>query len=256
MPTGTLPEEGRKIFERVYNESLKGSCKGDKACASKIAWTAVKNAGYIRDKNGVWHKKFDGVINANAMHIKASYDKGVMRWRAVNSDTEYDSYDERMSMELFNDFIGRIKSKEPVPSAFRSYVVSDYWSGGMPYLSISHYPDLNGIAVPGDVNEVFIDGEKLKAKGILFDNSLGRAVWKSLKEDEKKTENKIRVSIGFLDLAHRHGDGELWERDNEYSLCPLCLQGIGNKVYVKGYLVHLALTRVPVNKRTEFVPDP
>jgi hypothetical protein len=34
-------------------------------------------------------------------------------------------------------------------------------------------------------------------------------------------------------------------------MCPLCAQGIGGKIYMKGQLVHLAMTRVPVNPRTE-----
>ena len=34
MPTGSLPESGKKLWEKVYNEALKGSCKGDKECAA------------------------------------------------------------------------------------------------------------------------------------------------------------------------------------------------------------------------------
>lgn len=191
------------------------------------------------------------------MHItKASLDaSGVMRWAATNSDTDPDSYNERMSPELYLDFIERIKNEEDMPTEFKSVVCSDYWCGGMPYLSISHYPDLGGKAVPGEPLELFVDGKKLKAKGILFDEPLGHSVWRSLKEDKYKIpEEKIRISIGFLDLAHKHGDnGKVWVRESVFSLCPECLQGAENKVYVKGYLVHLALTRVPVNKRTEMV---
>jgi len=35
----------------------------------------------------------------------------------------------------------------------------------------------------------------------------------------------------------------------------MCQEGIGNKVYTKGQLVHLALTRVPVNPRTDMEVD-
>jgi hypothetical protein len=123
----------------------------------------------------------------------------------------------------------------------------------MPYLSISHYPDLGGMAVPGEPLELFIDGKQLKARGYLFDNKLGNAVWKSLKEDEKKSpdEDKIRISIAFLDLAHKHGElGKVYHRLSETELCEECMDGVGNKIYLDGYLVHLALTRVPVNPRT------
>lgn len=255
MPTGNLPSAGKKIFEKVYKESLKGSCKGDKGCASSIAWTAVKNAGYAK-KDGKWVKKSEDVLQEFSMYItKASFDNGVMRWAATNSDTDFDSYEERMSLDLYKDFIVHIQNEEPLPEQFKSVACSSYWCGGMPYLSVSHYPDLNGSAVPGEPLELFIDGQKLKAKGVLFDTPLGHSVHRALKEDKyKNPENKIRISIGFLDLAHKHGEnGKVWTRDSLFALCPDCLQGIGNKIYVKGYLVHLALTRVPVNRRTEMV---
>lgn len=196
----------------------------------------------------------DALAFASMYITKSSLDRGVMRWAATNSDTEPDLYNERMSLELYQDFVEHIKNEDELPAKFKSVVCSDYWCGGMPYLSISHYPDLNGKAVPGEPLELFVDGQKLKAKGILFDDPLGHSVWRSLKDDKYKTpEEKIRISIGFLDMAHKHGDGKVWVRESLTALCPECLQGAENKVYVKGYLVHLALTRVPVNKRTEMV---
>ncbi|MDU9711639.1 hypothetical protein RGC52_08025, partial [Helicobacter pylori] len=51
--------------------------------------------------------------------------------------------------------------------------------------------------------------------------------------------------------AHKHGDnGAVFVRESLKSVCPECQKGAGNKIYVDGYLVHLALTRKPVNPRT------
>jgi len=179
-----------------------------------------------------------------------------MKWSAVNSDTEWDLYGERMSLQLYHKMLEYIKAETPPPSAFKGLVCSDYWCGGMPYLSLSHYPDLNGKAVPGEPLELFIDGKQLKARGILFDSPLGTAVWKALKKDEIKTkssvdDDKIRISIAFLDLAHKHGDmGDIFKRNSLIDICQDCRKGVGDKIYLDGYLVHLALTRVPVNPRT------
>ena len=195
-----------------------------------------------------------------SMHItKAVQDGKVMKWQAINSDTDPDTYTERMSVELYQDFIRRINKKEDVPEIFRSAVYSNYWSGGMPYLSISHYPDIDGQAVPGKPLEIFIDGDSkqacLKAKGVLNNSPLGNSVFRSLQEDKNRPlDDRIRISIGFLDLAHKHGDdGQMWERKSLTDVCPECLAGVGQKIYCKGHLIHLALTRVPVNKRTEMV---
>lgn len=187
---------------------------------------------------------------------KTSLSDEEMRWSAVSSDVDWDLYDERMSLELYKSMILKIKANAPPPEPFKEMVVSDYWQGGMPYLSIAHFSDANGKAVPGDVLQLFVDGKQLKSKGTLFNNKLGQAVWKSLKQDEinYKTAvdaDRIRISIAFLDLAHKHGEnGEVFERKSLTNVCPECLQGKGQKIYLDGYLVHLALTRVPVNPRT------
>jgi len=201
----------------------------------------------------------NNIIASSEMFItKSSFSDGMMRWSAINSDTSPDLYGERMTLELYKKMLSYIKNNVPPPTHFKSMVCSDFWCGGMPYVSLAHYSDLNGKAVPGQPIELFIDGERLKAKGIMFDTPLGRAVWKSLKEDEKLVddENRIRISIAFLDLAHRHGEnGQVFERKSATSVCPQCLKGEKNKIYVDGYLVHLALTRVPVNPRTILEED-
>ena len=194
---------------------------------------------------------------------KVSVDKangGVMRWRAVASDTAPDLYREMMSNELYDDFIARIKSGAKVPTPFDA-ILNEEWNGGMPYISISHYKSGTGMKnVPGIPDSIYRDGDKLKATGVLYDNPMGHAVFKSLCDDlyteKAHKDGKIRISIGFLDLEHKHlGEGNipdfLFTRSGLDDKCPKCLEGIGNKVYTKGQLVHLALTRVPVNPRTD-----
>ena len=184
---------------------------------------------------------------------KSSMSDGMMKWSAVNSDTGADLYGERMTLDLYRSMIKKINANEPPPSAFKELVCSEYWCGGMPYISIAHYPDANGKTVPGQPSDLFIDGTQLKARGILFDNRLGTEVWKSLKDDENTPidDERIRISIAFLDLAHKHGDnGKIFKRNSLTDICLECLKKVGNKIYLDGYLVHLALTRKPVNPRT------
>ena len=79
MPTGSLPEGGKKLYEKVYNEELKGNCKGDKECAAKRAWGAVKNAGWKKDASGEWHKKAE--LQEFSLIIKRTFvdDKNVKK---------------------------------------------------------------------------------------------------------------------------------------------------------------------------------
>lgn len=263
MPTGNLPASGKALFEKVYNEALKGSCKGDKGCAAGSAWKAVHNAGWYKDADGQWKKK-SNLSEFSFTIVKAAYDKATqeMRWVATASDTIEDSFKDSMTPELFQKFIDRIDKNEPAPEEFRS----DFWQGGMPYLSVSHYPDLNGIAVPGDVKQVYVDGKYLKAKGTYRDTPLGTNCFKAICNDlynteKANTQDKVRISIAFLDWKHKHkSNGFVFERKSLDDMCPECLVEIirgenSGKFYLDGQLIHLAHTRVPVNKRTDIAPD-
>jgi hypothetical protein len=185
---------------------------------------------------------------------KANVDKnGVMRWRSVNSDIGEDFYGERMSKELFQDFIQHINNEDDIPEPFKSAICEEDWCGGMPYISIAHYKSGAGrVNVPGEPQKIYLDGDALKSTGILYDTPLGRAVFKSLQKDlVEKRDDKARISIGFLDLEHSHGDKFTFTRKALTDKCPLCKKGVGDKIYKKGHLVHLALTRVPANPRTD-----
>src|SRR4030042_5738979 len=121
MPTGNLPSEGKALFEEVYQKAKKGSCKGDEECAARTAWSAVKGAGWSKDKDGNWHKTKS--LTEFSMRIdRASYDKatGERRVRIVASDTDEDNHKDSMSLELFSDFVERIKSGEEPPPEFTS----------------------------------------------------------------------------------------------------------------------------------------
>lgn len=263
MPTGNLPESGKKLFEEVYQKALKGSCKGDKGCAAGSAWKAVHNAGWKKDAEGNWHKS--EVFTEFSMRIeKAVYDKTTneRRVRIVASDTDEDSRGDSMSLELFNDFIDRIKKNEPVPEEFQS----EFWKSGEPYISVSHYPDADGKTVPGIIDATYVDGNYLKSKGKFNDTPLGRkcfeAVCSDLYGDTKDREDKIRISIAFLDYMHKHKSNDfVFDRKNaKTSYCPECIGELlsgesQGKVFLRGQLIHEALTRVPVNTRTSMEVD-
>lgn len=207
------------------------------------------------------------IVDMSLVVVKASYEKDEpdpnrkRRIVMTTSDTAPDLYEERMSAELFSDFTRHIENNDPVPEAFREIICEDTWCGGMPYLSIAHYrAGRDGKNVPGEVESVYVDGDRLKSKAFLYDNPLGRRLFDTLCDDLRMHKsgtpnpNPVRVSIGFLDLEHVHevnGKSVVFERDAPGQVCALCSQGVGGKIYKRGYLVHLAATRVPVNQRTE-----
>ena len=268
----TLPSHGKEIYVSTFNSAYGGTCKdeGDRRdeCSARVAWSAVKSK-YRKGEGDEWTPKAE-VQEFSMAIVKATYDKAsaTRNWNATASDTEKDSYNDSMSLELFNDFLHRIETREQPPEDFRS----DFWSGGKPYLSVSHYPDLNGKGVPGPVDAGFIDGRvagergrfahgKLKAKGRFDDTPIGRACFESVcadlyGEEPVPDDEKIRISIAFLDWKHRHKASDYtFERSEDKMICPECIKELlegeyGGKEFLRGHLIHLALTRVPVNTRT------
>lgn len=255
MPTGNLPAKPKALWEEVYQKAKKGPCKGDESCAAKRAWGAVRQAGWRKDKEGNWHKA--SMAEFSLTIVKAAYDKatGEMRWSAVASDTDWDTYQERMSLELFSDFVARAENGEPAPKPF----CTEGWCGGLPYPSVAHYSDLDGKGIAGETRKLYVDGNRLKASGIFYDTPLGVACFRAICDDlyndqHKARTDKVRISIGFLDYAHAHGTVR-FERKALSDECPMCAKGANEKTYLKGHLLHLALTRVPVNKRTDINPE-
>jgi hypothetical protein len=219
---------------------VKGSINANDIC------NLFEPASFIGDVSAMYatSKTFDMYIT------KASQDPetGEKRWAAVASDTELDSYGDRMSLELFRDFIERAEHAEIPPAVF----TSDAWKGGMPYLGLAHYLDLNGEGIVGDTSALYIDGNRLKAKGMFRDNKIGAAAFKAIKRDRDgdiDPDQRIRISIAFVDWGHSHDD-EVFIRESLLDNCPMCAEDANDKIYKKGHLVHLALTRVPVNERT------
>lgn len=254
MPTGNLPPKAKALFEKVYEDA---KAKGDsEEKAAKKAWGAVKNAGWkkVDDK---WVKQAE-LVEFSLRIEKAAFDKPTQerRWRAVTSDIDEDQHTDNMTLELYQDFLERIENGELVPEEFRS----EFWSGGMPYLSISHYDDLDGKGVPGVVDATYIDGKALKAKGRFNNTALGIRCFDALCDDlynkNSDVADKVRISIGFLDWQHKHkSNGYIFTRESIDDICPECLKELitgegSGKAYLKGHLIHYALTRVPVNERT------
>ena len=269
MPPKDLPEQAKKIYMAAEESARKTTCKDEKnieECVAKVAWSAIKNAGWVK-VDGEWKKK--SLIEFSLYITKASFDKKTqeMRFQAVASDTDEDGYNDNMTSELFDTFLERIESKEEPPGKYKS----DYWKGGTPYLSLAHYLDLNGKAVPGTVDSVYKDGNRLKAKGRFSNNALGRACFNNICADlydEKRSDadDKIRISIAFLDYKHEHkSNGELFERKSIDDVCPDCVKETITKIlsgkmpqgkkFLDGHLIHLALTRVPVNERTGIIVE-
>lgn len=176
-------------------------------------------------------------------------DDGVMRWAATCSDTGIDKTEQATSLQLFTDWIERAATGKALP-----------WlpPPRTPFLGLSHYPALDGAGEAGLTDKMYIDGNQFKAKGTFFNDTehpLGKALFDAVRQERALIEKgeaitePIRISAGWWDIAHSHGTF-IFERKSLDDICPMCVNGAGNKVYLKGQLDHFAATRVPINPRT------
>lgn len=245
-----LPNEALSIYNDTKTTS---SASGKSEHDAHIDGLIAVQRSFIRNVDGTWERK--SVVEFSAYISKASISSdGVRRWAMTASDTGKDVFEERMSVELYKDFVSRIERNEQVPVDYLPFIdEKSGWSGGMPYISISHYRSgKEGNNVPGMPEAVYVDGDALKAKGYFFDTPLGIATHEAIRKDRSgisQFKEPVRVSIGFLDYAHSHGSF-VWERKSVFDFCPMCEKGVGNKVYLKGQLVHLAFTRKPARVTT------
>src|SRR5690606_29856678 len=207
------------------------------------AWGAVKKK-FVK-KGDKWVPK-SAVHEYSMVITKAEVVNDVMEWEAVGSDTQPDNYEDQATLTLFNNFVKRIDDGAPYP-----------------YLSVAHYFDkdvpnevlksqLGEKAVPGWATVVYVENNQLKARGYFENTPLGRAVYKAILDDIANNvpmEERIRISIGFYDLKHAHGNF-VFTRRSASDICPKCAVGVGKRKFLDGELIHLAVTRVPVNPRT------
>jgi len=231
-----LPKHAKLIYLKAFNASYE---KYGEDSARKIAWSAVKKV-YNKDKDGNWIEKKSEIISPVelSMYItKASYVGDRMIFSATASDILPDLYNDEMSLDLYNSFIKNLDGSE--------------------YISLAHYPrfdNLEQMNEVGKIEKVYSDGNKLKIKGYFHDTKLGQAAFRAIRKDRRENpiDNRIRMSIGFLDRSHTHKTNGMTWKSESGEFCKECAMGNRNqKLYLDGKLIHSALTRVPVNKRAD-----
>jgi cation transport regulator len=241
-----LPAHGQEIYVAAFNSSYADTCKdrSDRdACASKIAWSAVKKK----------YKKVGDKWVGKAAHVevelvitKASLQSdGTMRWQGVASDTSQDLARDRTTVALFRDWVERIEHG----------VETDFLPQPRePFLGVSHYPSLGGYGEAGTTDRLYVDGNRFKVGGQFADTAIGRALFEAvraeldtIKRGEVPT-NPIRISAAWWDIQHAHGDFK-FTRKSLRDRCPMCEEGL-ERSFLKGQLDHFASTRVPMNPRT------
>ena len=149
-----LDETAKKIFTESYDTALDSS-DGDTERASEIALQVLQSE--YRKINDSWVPK-SSVADISFVITKAhTNDQGEQVWMAVGSDTLPDNAGERTSLELFNDWMYRIKNE-----------ITEDWipdNPRIPFLGVAHYPSLQGKAEAGPTTNMYVDGNRFRIQG-------------------------------------------------------------------------------------------
>ena len=240
----TLPKAAQKIWIETFNAVAEET--EDEDAARKAAWSRVKDDW--RKVDDKWVSRA-ALVDIDLIITKASVYQGKMRWAATANDTLPDSRGESTSIPLFGDWIER--AEKGIETSFLPPPRN-------PFLGLSHYPDLDGYGEAGFTEKMYIDGNRFKASGEFYlddDHPLGKALFEAVRQEQallkkgETVEEPIRISAAWWDLMHSHGQF-IFERKSLNDLCPMCIKGKGDKIYLKGQLDHFAATRVPINQRT------
>lgn len=227
----TLPEQVKQLnmrLQTVWYESYRIAIErgANDIMASRVGWDIARR---VVDSSPI--QEFSLYI------AKANVSKdGQMQFLATASDTKPDVFTERMSLELFQSFVNKFT--------------------GMEFVSLAHYPRLrDGFGELGLISKIYLDGDYLKVRGYFHDTILGRKAFEAILADRKgniPVEKRIRVSIGFWDRLHKHTESGYIAKYELGKECPICAMGKKNdKIYLDGILDHIALTKIPANRRTD-----
>ncbi len=218
-----LPKKAADIWEAAYQEAQKDGHNEERA--AKIAWGAVKRAGFRRSKDGKWAK----MDLAQFYITKAVKGRdGVMRWAATISEFSLDRQGDEMTPGFIKAAVAQIDAGfRPAPVLCVSHLdhgkPSDKW-------------------VAGDVTDLYIDGDTPKAKGIFRDTPLGKAAFNAVRDDWKEKrpqDERARISMGFF--ADQIQPLELKTESGAT---------LTGRRFLSGWVKHLAITRVPVVQST------
>jgi hypothetical protein len=244
MPTPKAGEKQSDYISRCIKKVMDDGTASDNKQAAAICYSMWKKHGEKADLT-----EFSLVVRSVGLNKKT----GERYWKASTSDIFPDSYNDEMSMSLYRSFLDKIEGGEKPPAQYRS----DTWDGGMPYVSVSHFREHS---IAGDTDKCYVDGAVLKANGTFRDTPLGRACFEALCDDlytkKSEEEDRIRVSIAFLDYQHQHkSNGYVFTRSATSEYCPECVKEAEanqrpGRIFMDGLLIHFAMTRVPVNGRT------
>lgn len=261
-----LPAGAIKAGVGVFNAVFDGDKKNDDE-ARQAAWAAVERE--YEQEGDDWIKKAEiglgelELVPISVLRSSPFYHQvdlvitkattkgdGRIRWQLTASTTDEDSRGDKTSIVLFNDWVSRITSKATVD-----------WlpPPQTPFLGLSHYPSLEGKAIAGEPERLFIDGSRFKADGYFCETEIGLAASKAVQDERaaikqgETIDQPIRISAAWWDIAHAH-NGYLFCRQSLVDECPVCAVLTGQPLsrdFQQGQLDHFALTRVPINPQTD-----
>lgn len=242
-----MPKAAQKIAVDTFNAVFKETEDESKARMAAIS-NIKKEFKKVGDK---WVPK-GALVEVSMTITKATIQPdGSMRWQCVASETTRDNVGEYTSLPLFQDWIYRAKNSIEVP--FLPFPREH------PFLGLSHYPDLNGLAEAGLSEKMYVDGNRFKASGFFYNDDnhpLGKPLFDAVRQENELIqkgeiiEKPIRISAAWWDIAHQHGNFT-FERKSMDDICPICIKGPNeDKRYLQGQLDHFASTRVPIHPAT------
>ncbi|MHA1935778.1 MAG: hypothetical protein ACW97A_10885 [Candidatus Thorarchaeota archaeon] len=157
---------------------------------------------------------------------------GVKRWAATVSKFAIDEHGDEVTTEFFEHSIDQIgKGNHPMPA-----LVVSHLDDSRPEAILEPVPT---VFRAGTTTDMYIEGDKPKAKGTFEDTPLGNALFEAVKGDLKANlphEERVRIS-----MAWRPEKNGVEKADVDHNR------------HLRGVIRHFSSTRVPVVKETDIM---
>lgn len=186
-----LPKAGQAIWMKAFNQALdEGQSERD---ASKIAWAAVKRAGYSKNSEGKWGKSMDAdfVLNEDdtfvfgAPIMKVDVQERIVEGFATlnNVDQAGDLIDADASVEAFSDWFGNIREMHQKVAVGKAID----WRPDV-YIDPETGEEYNGIWVRAKISKGAEDTWQKVLDGTLSGFSIGGATLEKQRDVYKSAE--------------------------------------------------------------------
>lgn len=229
-----LSKTAQKIWITAFNSAYKEYDKDEETC-NKVAWSAVKKAGYKKNKNGKWSKSMSESENPNIFHLRNIF-LSDFNFDETNNDEKFIVSQVQLAKEFnFSERNGEVTNQD-ITSDYHNELNNQFFDIIVKNFERSYYGTENTVGLMFDLEHMSYSGAVGWIKKVykkLNDINKRYELWAEVEWNKRgieciKNKEYIFTSVAYcVDKIYKSKEDYYYE----YYLCGAALT---NRPYVTG----------------------